>query len=122
MVAAVKNSWRLTGWLLIILTTFFFLIFEESNRILIEDDNNFLPTQPTVKYILLYNILPGLMTPLLRNGREAFLRHRCDVTECYVVNDLRRFNRSMDSYDAVVFNMNVLHYSGKVPWEEGDYF
>ena len=118
IVAAVKNSWRTTVWSLIVLTTFFFFVFlKKSNRISNEDEN----TQPTVKYILLYNILPGLMTPLLRNGREAFLRHRCDVTECYVVNDLRRFNRSMDSYDAVVFNMNVLHYSGKVPLEEGDY-
>ena len=28
----------------------------------------------------------------------------------------------MSSYDAVVFNMNVLHYSGKLPWNEADYW
>ena len=75
-----------------------------------------------IKYILLYNDLPGGITnSLLGIGREGFIRYGCDVTECYLVNSRQKSHRFMDSYDAVVFNMNALHYSRKLPWNEADY-
>ena len=100
-----------------------------------DDDNNVTTTRPPhfdhteistkikpIKYILLYNDLPGGITnSLLGIGRESFIRYGCDVTECYLVNNRQKSQRSMSSYDAVVFNMNVLHYSGKLPWNEADY-
>ena len=100
-----------------------------------DDDNNVTTSRPPhldhteiltkikpIKYILLYNDLPGGITnSLLGIGRESFIRYGCDVTECYLVNNRQKSQRSMSSYDAVVFNMNVLHYSGKLPWNEADY-
>ena len=114
MIKAIKNSWRVTVSLLILSISFIFFVLESS-----VDDSNY-PSSRPMKYILLYNILPGLMTPLLGNGQEGFT-HGCDVTECYIVNDLKQYNRPMDSYDAVIFNMNVLHNSGKLPWKEVNY-
>ena len=76
-----------------------------------------------LKYILLWNEMPDKMTPFLGTGREGLLRHGCDVSECYIVNHEQRHlsNKSMDSYDAVVFNMNKLHYFGPIPWTAKEY-
>ena len=95
------------------------------------DDDVVTPHQQTekqkdskpIKSILLYNDLPGGITnSLLGTGRDVFVRYRCDVTDCFLVNDRQKSKRSMSSYDAVVFNMNALHYSGKLPWNEADYW
>ena len=72
------------------------------------------------KYILLWNRLPGVMAFRLRQyGWDALLHHGCDISNCYVVNGLNRsseLNRSIDSYDAVIFNSNALYDSKVLPW------
>ena len=69
------------------------------------------------KDILLWNILPGKMTSILKNNSFADLG--CEFTACSVVSDRR--TRAVSSYDAVVFNMNVLHYAGELPWLTQNY-
>ena len=66
------------------------------------------------KQILLWNNLPGRMSDTLGTGRDGFFRHGCEFTNCYVTND--RNKAPIHTYDAVVFNMNVLHHFGPVPW------
>ena len=73
------------------------------------------------KYILLWNRLPGVMTSSIGNGRDALLRHGCDVTNCYVIDGLNHKKRSMDSYDAVIFNSNALYDSRVIPWTKSSF-
>ena len=79
--------------------------------------NNSLRTPRQKKHILLWAILPGKMTSSILGGspgRESFFRLGCEFTDCYVTED--RNSRSMDSFDAVIFNMNVLINGGELPW------
>ena len=78
-------------------------------------------TKPMIKYILVWNALPGPMSSLLGTGQVPFLRHGCDVTECHVEHRAHKPNRSMDSFDAVVINMRDLHFYGPVPWMTSSY-
>ena len=76
---------------------------------------------PNFKYILLWNRLPGAMTRLLGNGHDKLVRHGCQFSQCHVVDRTSKKNqrhkmKSMDLYDAVVFNMNVLRNSLQLPW------
>ena len=62
------------------------------------------------KHILLWNSLPGKMSSLLTLcGNNFFLHNGCEFTEYHVTSD--RTSKPIHFYDAVVFNMNVLHYS-----------
>lgn len=65
--------------------------------------------------ILLWNRLPGRMDDILGTGSEGFFRHGCEFTNCYVTSSDRN-KRPIHTYDAVVFNMNVLHQSSTAPW------
>jgi len=83
------------------------------------------PINKVIKTILLWNRLPGVMNSFLGTGSDGFLRrYGCEVTDCHVEdgqNKQQQRNRSMDSYDAVVFNMNILIYSDKLPWTADSY-
>ena len=64
--------------------------------------------------ILIWDALPGRMSDILGGGSDGFFRLGCEFTNCYVTGD--RNKRPISTYDAVVFNMNVLHSSGIAPW------
>jgi hypothetical protein len=68
------------------------------------------------KTILLWNLLPGKMSSVLGTGRDGLIRMGCEITDCYVTNDGSGRGKPIHSYDAVVFNINVLHYSAQLPW------
>ena len=61
--------------------------------------------------------MAGIMSDIIGVGNSGF--SNCDVYKCYIEHD--RLKQPMNYYDAVVFNMNLLHYSGKFPWED-NYF
>jgi len=65
--------------------------------------------------ILLWNRLPGRMDDILGTDSEGFFRQGCEFTNCYVTSSDRN-KRPIHTYDAVVFNMNVLYQSGTAPW------
>ena len=67
------------------------------------------------KQILLWNRLPGRMNEILGTGSDGFFRHGCEYTNCYVTQDEEE-ERPIHTFDAVVFNMNVLHHVGPWPW------
>lgn len=66
------------------------------------------------KQILLWNRLPGRMNEILGTGSDGFFRHGCEYTNCFVTQDIEE--RPIETFDAVVFNMNVLHHFGPWPW------
>ena len=65
----------------------------------------------------MWNRLAGIMSDIIGNGISGF--SKCEFKQCYIEHD--RLKKPMNFYDAVVFNMNELHNSGKFPWEE-NYF
>ena len=70
----------------------------------------------TTKHILLWNSLPGKMSSLLTlSDNNFFLHNGCELTDCHITSD-RSNSKPIHSYDAVVYNMNVLHYSRELPW------
>ena len=103
---------------------------QNKKKIAKRNEDNMSTTTPIIpanyrpnKTILLWNRLPGVMNSFLGTGRDGFLRYGCEVTDCHVEDgqQQQQNNRSMDSYDAVVFNMNVVHYSGVLPWTTSSY-
>ena len=60
-----------------------------------------------IKYILLWNVLPGKMNSLLGfGGQKPFERFGCEYTECFLEVD--RTYLPIERYDAVVFTMNSI--------------
>ena len=72
--------------------------------------------QQNKKQILLWNRLPGRMNEILGTGSDGFFRLGCEYTNCFVTQDVDETERPIHTFDAVVFNMNVLHHMGPWPW------
>ena len=125
--ATITNRSRRALWCRLLIPFIFYLAFTSTFRSSSDDnadEDHLIQSQHPnfTKYILLWNYLPHRMTYLLGTGRDPFIRHGCDVTDC-IINDRQHNNnnRSMNSYDAVVFNMNHLHHTGELPWRANDY-
>jgi len=105
-------------------------LFIENSRYISNEMMNVMRKPPKIirtngvkKNILLWNALPGKMSSILGTGREGFIRMGCEYTNCYVSSDRSAGgSQPIHSYDAVVFNMNILYNSDtKFPWLTPNY-
>ena len=61
--------------------------------------------------------MPGLMSEIIGVGKNGF--SNCEFNQCYIEHD--RYKNEMKSYHSIVFNMNALHYSGQLPWQDKNF-
>ena len=60
-----------------------------------------------IKTILLWNAPQRPEVLIFGTGHDAFVQHGCPVSDCELINSPYQYpERSVDSYDAIVFNIN----------------
>ncbi|EFX63532.1 hypothetical protein DAPPUDRAFT_67044, partial [Daphnia pulex] len=124
MAANIKKCCKLTAAAFIV-STFFLLcadrlarpdsnphrpveLFQQPNHQCIDlVENNSTTVQGRIKTILLWNAPQRPEVVIFGTGHDAFVQHGCPVSDCELVNSPYQYpERSVDSYDAIVFNIN----------------
>ena len=126
-----QNNRRLFSLFLVLISfTYVVYLFTENSHYISYEMVNVIMKPPKIvrtnevkKNILLWNALPGKMSSILGTGRDGFIRMGCQYTNCYASSDRSASSsQPIHSYDAVVFNMNVLCNSDqKFPWLTPNY-
>ena len=126
-----RNNRRLFSLILVLIFyKYVVYLFTENSHFISNEMINRMRKPPKIvktsgvkKNILLRNALPGKMSSILGTGRGGFIRMGCQYTNCYVSSDRSASSsQPIHSYDAVVFNMNVLFNSHtKFPWLTPNY-
>ncbi|XP_046456185.1 alpha-(1,3)-fucosyltransferase C-like [Daphnia pulex] len=70
-------------------------------------ENNSTTVRGRIKTILLWNAPQRPEVVIFGTGHDAFVQHGCPVSDCELVNSPYQYpERPVDSYDAIVFNIN----------------
>ena len=112
-------------WLVILMLTYLIVVLYATSIFLaslnLYDEANFNVAKSAdkkLKFILLWNAPQRIETLIFGSGHDSFVDHGCPVSDCYIVNSPYQYpKRPLDSFDAIIFNLND-QFNSQMPSNE----